>query len=148
MNIKPSASIRNNYNEISKLCKSTGEPVYLTKSGEGDLVVMDIEAFSRREKMLALRETLLDIERDRINGAKYYSVDEVDAELRRAIAEASGHGWAEVYGTDFGYGAAYDEGACIFPGGSEPAGSGKAEGIPDGRYTKPGTDAGAMSLFG
>ena len=92
MNIKPSASIRNNYNEISKLCKSTGEPVYLTKSGEGDLVVMDIEAFSRREKMLAL----LDIERDRINGAKYYSVDEVDAELRRAIAEASGHGRAEV----------------------------------------------------
>ena len=85
MNIKPSASIRNNYNEISKLCKSTGEPVYLTKSGEGDLVVMDIEAFSRREKMLALRETLLDIERDRINGAKYYSV-----------AEASGHGRAEV----------------------------------------------------
>ena len=39
---------------------------------------------------------LLDIERDRINGAKYYSVDEVDAELRRAIAEASGHGRAEV----------------------------------------------------
>ena len=60
MNIKPSASIRNNYNEISALCKSTGEPVYLTKNGEGDLVVMDIEAFSRREKMLALRETLLD----------------------------------------------------------------------------------------
>ena len=70
--------------------------MYLTKSGEGDLVVMDIEAFSRREKMLALRETLLDIERDRINGAKYYSVDEVDAELRRAIEEASGHGRAEV----------------------------------------------------
>lgn len=70
--------------------------MYLTKSGEGDLVVMDIEAFSRREKMLALRETLLDIERDRINGAKYYSVDEVDAELRRAIAEASEHGRAEV----------------------------------------------------
>ena len=96
MNIKPSASIRNNYNEISELCKSTGEPVYLPKSGEGDLVVMDIEAFSRREKMLALRETLLDIERDRINGAKYYSVDEVDAELRRTIAEASEHGRAEV----------------------------------------------------
>ena len=96
MNIRPSASIRNNYNEISALCKSTGEPVYLTKNGEGDLVVMDIEAFSRREKMLALRETLLDIERDRINGAKYYSVDEVDAELRRTISEASEHGRAEV----------------------------------------------------
>ena len=45
MNIKPSASIRNNYNEISKLCKAQ-ENLYLTKSGEGDLVVMDIEAFS------------------------------------------------------------------------------------------------------
>ncbi len=96
MNIKPSASIRNNYNEISALCKSTGEPVYLTKNGEGDFVVMDIEAFSRREKMLALRETLLATERDRINGARDYSVEEVDAELRRAIAEASGHGRAEV----------------------------------------------------
>ena len=50
MNIKPSASIRNNYNEISALCKSTGEPVYLTKNGEGDLVVMDIEAFPAVKK--------------------------------------------------------------------------------------------------
>ena len=42
MNIKPSASIRQNYNDIAELCRSTGEPVYLTKNGEGDLVVMDI----------------------------------------------------------------------------------------------------------
>ena len=59
MNIKPSASIRNNYNDISKLCKQSGEPVYLTKNGEGDLVVMDIEAFVRRESMLQLRENLI-----------------------------------------------------------------------------------------
>ena len=52
MNIRPSAAIRQNYNEISELCKKTAEPVYLTKNGEGDLVVMDIEAFTRREKML------------------------------------------------------------------------------------------------
>ena len=45
MNIKPSANIRQNYNEIAELCKKTGEPVYLTKNGEGDLVVMDINAF-------------------------------------------------------------------------------------------------------
>ena len=38
MNIKPSASIRQNYNDIAELCRSTGEPVYLTKNGEGDLV--------------------------------------------------------------------------------------------------------------
>lgn len=59
MNIRPSAAIRKNYNEISELCKRTGEPVYLTKNGSGDLVVMDIEAFARRESMLKLREMLL-----------------------------------------------------------------------------------------
>ena len=47
MNIKPSAAIRQNYNEIASICKTTGEPVYLTKNGEGDLVVMDIDAFIR-----------------------------------------------------------------------------------------------------
>ena len=52
MNIRPSAAIRQNYNEISKLCRDTKEPVYLTKNGEGDLVVMDIESFSRREQLL------------------------------------------------------------------------------------------------
>lgn len=50
MNICPSAKIRQHYNEISKLCRETKEPVYLTKNGEGDLVVMDMDSFSRREK--------------------------------------------------------------------------------------------------
>ena len=87
MKIKPSAAIRQNYNEISELCKSTGEPVYLTKNGEGDLVVMDIEAFARRKKMLKLREELLDIEEDRLHGAPDYSVDEVTAMMERAVTE-------------------------------------------------------------
>lgn len=52
MYIKPSAAIRNNYNEISMLCKKTGEPVFLTKNGEGDLVFMDIEAFTKGKKYL------------------------------------------------------------------------------------------------
>jgi len=59
INIKPSATIPKNYNEISELCKRSGEPVYLTKNGEGDLVVMDIETFARRESMLRLRENLI-----------------------------------------------------------------------------------------
>lgn len=50
MYIKPSAAIRQNYNEIAELCRSSQEPVYLTNNGEGDLVVMDIETFTRREK--------------------------------------------------------------------------------------------------
>ena len=78
MNIRPSAVIRNNYNDISNFCKTTGEPVYLTKNGEGDLVVMDIEAFSRREKMLKLREELIAAEEERLMGKKGYSIDELD----------------------------------------------------------------------
>ena len=42
MNIRPSAAIRQNYTEIAELCRKTAEPVFLTKNGEGDLVVMDI----------------------------------------------------------------------------------------------------------
>ena len=90
MNIKPSAAIRQSYNEIAELCRSTGEPVYLTKNGEGDLVVMDIESFSRREKMLKLQEKLMEIERKRINGAEYCSLDDLEMELDKMIAEAEG----------------------------------------------------------
>lgn len=87
MNIRPSAAIRQNYNEIAELCRKTAEPVYLTKNGEGDLVVMDIEAFTRREKMLKLREELLAVEEDRMHGAADHSVEEVAAMMEAAIRE-------------------------------------------------------------
>jgi prevent-host-death family protein len=89
--IKPSASIRQNYNEIADLCKTTGEPVYLTKNGEGDLVVMDIEAFSRREKMLKLREELLAAQEDRLAGRTGVTPDELDTYLESIIDEVQ-HG--------------------------------------------------------
>jgi PHD/YefM family antitoxin component YafN of YafNO toxin-antitoxin module len=89
MNIKPSAAIRKNYNEISTLCKETGEPVYLTKKGEGDLVVMDIAAFAQRESMLRLREILISVEEDRFSGKKGFSIDEVDMMMKKAIREAA-----------------------------------------------------------
>lgn len=85
MNIKPSAAILQNYNEIAELCRSTREPVYLTKNGEGDLVVMDIESFTRREKMLKLREELLSIEEERLHGARYYTLDELEQELEEVV---------------------------------------------------------------
>ena len=95
MNIRPSAAIRQNYNEIAELCRKTEEPVFLTKNGEGDLVVMDIGTFNRREKMLKLREELLAVEEDRLRGSKGYSVEDVAAMMRGAIREASGHGRTE-----------------------------------------------------
>lgn len=91
MQIKPSASIRQNYNEIAALCKSSGEPVYLTKNGEGDLVVMDIDAFARREKMLKLREELLAVEEDRLAGRAGVTPDELNKYLDDIINEVE-HG--------------------------------------------------------
>ena len=87
MQIKPSANIRQNYNQIAALCKSTGEHVYLTKNGEGDLVVMDIEAFTRREKTLKLREELLAVEEDRLAGRMGCTPDELDSYLESIIDE-------------------------------------------------------------
>ena len=43
--IRPSADLRNNYNEISKLCHEYSEPVFITKNGTGDLAVMSIETY-------------------------------------------------------------------------------------------------------
>ena len=87
MNIRPSAAIRQNYNEIAEMCRKTAEPVFLTKNGEGDLVVMDIETYNRREKMLKLREELLAVEEDRIAGRSGCTLDELDAYLDEVIAE-------------------------------------------------------------
>ena len=95
MNIRPSAAIRQNYNEIAELCRKTSQPIFLTKNGEGDLVVMDIETYNRREKMLELREELLSVEEDRMHGNKGYPVDEVTAMMRSAIKGVADHGTSE-----------------------------------------------------
>ena len=92
MNIRPSAAIRQNYNEIADMCRKTAEPIFLTKNGEGDLVVMDIDTYNRREKMLGLREELLAVEEDRLHGSKGYSVGEVASMMRNAIKEVADSG--------------------------------------------------------
>lgn len=88
MNIRPSAAIRQNCNEIAALSREAGEPVHLTKNGGSDLVVMDIESFRRREKLLALREALLAMEEDRLHGDEDCSIDETAAMMRHAAREA------------------------------------------------------------
>lgn len=87
MEIRPSANIRQNYNEIAQLCRKNAEPVFLTKNGEGDLVVMDIATFNRREKMLTLREELLSVEEDRALGRAGVTVSELNNYLDEIIGE-------------------------------------------------------------
>lgn len=52
--IRPSADLRNSYNEISDFCHTFSEPVFITKNGKGDLAVMSIEAYERLQGKLEL----------------------------------------------------------------------------------------------
>lgn len=56
--IKPISDLRNKFNEISELCHNEEEPVFITKNGEGDLVVMSIEHFEKMQSLLDLYQKL------------------------------------------------------------------------------------------
>lgn len=85
MIIKSSTSLRNEYNEIADICKKQNQPVFLTKNGEGDLVIMSMEHYSYREELLNMREKLLEAEEHRIHETKTYSLDDVNARLEEII---------------------------------------------------------------
>ena len=85
--IKASTALRNDYAGISNLAKETNEPIYITKNGDGDLVVMNIEAFEKREQMLELREKVLKAEQERIEGQPTMSVAEARRRLRERANE-------------------------------------------------------------
>lgn len=87
MIIKASAALRNDYSTISNLAKTTKEPIYITKNGEGDMVLMSIDAFEKREQTLQLRAKVLQAEQERINGAKTMSVAEARKKLRERAGE-------------------------------------------------------------
>ena len=87
MLIKASAALRNDYTTISALAKETKEPIYITKNGEGDLVLMSIDAFEKREQMLQLRARVLQAEQERIDGESTISVAEARKRLRERASE-------------------------------------------------------------
>ena len=72
---------------LSNLAKETKEPIYITKNGDGDLVVMNIEAFEKREQTLKLRERVLKAEQERIEGQETVSVSEARRRLRERVNE-------------------------------------------------------------
>ena len=48
------------YWEIAKMCKESGQPVYITTENDEELAVMDIRSFKRLQRTLHIREQLLD----------------------------------------------------------------------------------------
>jgi prevent-host-death family protein len=85
--IKASAALRNDYSSISKLAKETKEPIYITKNGEGDLVLMSIDSYEKREQLLELRSKVLQAEQERISNAETISVSEARRRLRERLNE-------------------------------------------------------------
>ena len=87
MIIKASAALRNDYSSISALAKETKEPIYITKNGEGDLVLMSIDAFEKREQILPLRSKVIQAEQERIDGETTMSIQEARNRLRERVSE-------------------------------------------------------------
>lgn len=85
--IRPVSDLRNNFAEISKIVHETAEPVFLTKNGYGDMVVMSIEAYERKlfesEIYLKLKEAELEA---KTTGVRY-SQEEIFTNLRAALAD-------------------------------------------------------------
>ncbi len=83
MDIRPSAELRNNYPELSRLCKETGKPVYITVNGKGDTALISIEALDELYARLDLYEKISlgmrDIERGNVK-----THEEVFSKFRRS----------------------------------------------------------------
>lgn len=85
MTIMASADIRLKYNDVVEKCKESGQPVYLTKNGQGELVVMDIASFEKREQELHAQQLVLEALASRLSGEKDYSLDESKSLINKLI---------------------------------------------------------------
>ena len=90
--IKSSSELRKNYNSIAEICRTTKTPVFLTRNGAGDTVIMDVETYNRREDDLATAERLVMAERSRLFGTQGYTVDEFEKNMKEAIEKGARHG--------------------------------------------------------
>ena len=68
--IRPISDLRSNANEISDFCRQTREPVYITRNGTGDMVVISMEAYERQQALIDLYGKLAIAEQEIASGAE------------------------------------------------------------------------------
>ena len=81
-NIRPISDLRNNSNEISEFCRSTREPVFITKNGVGDMVILSLEMYERQLAQLELYAKLAEAEAEIASGARGVDFFEFAKKLR------------------------------------------------------------------
>ena len=84
--IQSSTDLRNKYNEISSFCRENREPVFITKNGQGDLVIMSMETFEMLNGKLDLYR-LLDEGRTAAKAGRKRPYKDVFNDLERDIAD-------------------------------------------------------------
>jgi prevent-host-death family protein len=60
--IRPISDLRNNSNEISEFCRTSREPVFITKNGVGDMVVLSLEMYEQQQAQLELYAKIAEAE--------------------------------------------------------------------------------------
>ena len=85
--IRPVSDLRNNFAEISRMVHETQEPVFLTKNGYGDMVVMSIEAYEAKQFESEIFHKLKEAQLEAGSTKMRYSHEEVFSGLRSKVAE-------------------------------------------------------------
>lgn len=84
--IRPSADLRNHYNEISKQCREDNEVVIITVNGRGDTVSLAYEEYQRMKARIELLEILAEAESD-VKNSRVAPAGETFDDLRNMLQE-------------------------------------------------------------
>ena len=82
--IRPVSDLRNNFADISKTVHETKQPVFLTKNGYGDMVVMSMEAYEKMKFDSEFYSKLADAEREADITNERFSSKDILAAMRKA----------------------------------------------------------------
>ena len=83
--IRPISDLRNNANEISDFCRQTREPVYITRNGTGDMVVVGVEEYERQQVLIDLYGKLAVAEQESASGAEGEDFLTVARQIRERV---------------------------------------------------------------